>query len=430
MSVEAFSITPKAAVDFFKQKGLKPSFAWQDMLHQEHSRNFTVAKMLDMALLKDVHDEVEAAIEEGMTLHQFRERLEPLMQEKGWWGRKEVVDPETGEIVEAQLGSPRRLQTIFETNLKTAYAAGRWDTIKETAAIMPYLMYSAVKDDQTRDEHLAWDGIVLRWDDPWWESHYPPNGWNCRCSVIQVSDRTLSELGKDGPDEAPQAGTYEWENPRTGEVSEIPDGIDPGWDYNPGKGRNDDDTEMLLERINSVPAELGAEAWSSMPEEEKERSAEAFADWASGVIESQKPEGVMKPVGVIEPEIVAGLKEFGVEPESSLISVSDRALLHMVREAKEGKSLAPETLSRMPEIIAQSGAVLWDTKDPAMLYVFDYEDNGRVSKFVMRVNTHTQAKGPDGKKTKTVANTIVTGGKVNLYNLQGDNRYRVIKGKL
>ena len=34
---------------------------------------------------------------------------------------------------------------------------------------------------------------------------------------------------------APREGTYEWVNPDTGEIIDVPKGIDPGWAYNPGK---------------------------------------------------------------------------------------------------------------------------------------------------------------------------------------------------
>ena len=34
---------------------------------------------------------------------------------------------------------------------------------------------------------------------------------------------------------APKEGTYEWVNPKTGEIMTVPNGIDPGWAYNPGK---------------------------------------------------------------------------------------------------------------------------------------------------------------------------------------------------
>jgi hypothetical protein len=77
--------------------------------------------------------------------------------------------------------------------------------------------------------------MVLRADDPWWKTHYPPNGWGCRCQVFSISARELKAMGKSGPDRAPDNGTFEWTDKRTGEIHTVPQGIDPGWAYNPGE---------------------------------------------------------------------------------------------------------------------------------------------------------------------------------------------------
>lgn len=66
-------------------------------------------------------------------------------------------------------------------------------------------------------------------------THTPPNGWNCRCALIQLSERDLLKLGKSGPDDPPPSPMREWTNPRTGEVLEVPVGVDPGWGYAPGR---------------------------------------------------------------------------------------------------------------------------------------------------------------------------------------------------
>lgn len=230
-------LAPEAALKFFRAKGLRTSFAWQDVWQAEHEASFTVAKMMDVDLLRDVRDAVDKALAEGQTLEQFRKGIEPLLRDRGWWGRKEMADPLTGEIREVQLGSPRRLRTIFRTNMQAAYAAGDWGQIVDNAGSAPFLMYDAVDDNLTRPQHRAWDGTVLRYDDPWWDTHRPPNGWNCRCSVIQLSaDEALARgLAIDRP--APAIRTREYTNPRTGEISRVPEGIDPGWAYNPGKAR-------------------------------------------------------------------------------------------------------------------------------------------------------------------------------------------------
>lgn len=237
MALDArFDLAPAEALKFFRAKGYKLGFAWQDVWHEEHDAAFTVAKMMDVDLLRDVRAQVDRAIAEGRTLAQFRRELEPALQDAGWWGKKAMIDEATGETVLAQLGSPRRLRTIFRVNMQTAYAAGNWQQVQDTKADAPYLMYDAIDDNRTRPQHHAWDGTVLPVDDPWWDTHTPPNGWNCRCSVIQLSRSQLEGMGK-AVDQAPASPEREYVNPRSGEISRVPVGIDPGWAYNPGKDR-------------------------------------------------------------------------------------------------------------------------------------------------------------------------------------------------
>lgn len=249
MAAEArFDLTPEKALAFFRAKGLARSFAWQDMWQAEHDSAFTVAKMAQLDLLRDVRAAVDKAIDTGMTFDGFRDILEPRLVEAGWWGKAEMTDPLTGEQKLVQLGSPRRLRTIFETNIRTAYSAGHWQEIQETKADAPYLMYDAVDDDRTREEHAAWDEKVLPADDPWWFSHMPPNGWNCRCGVIQLSADQVESMGLVPESRSPQVQTREYVNPRSGEVSQVPVGIDPGWAYNPGQSRADLLKKQLAEK--------------------------------------------------------------------------------------------------------------------------------------------------------------------------------------
>lgn len=249
MAAEArFDLPPEEALAFFRAKGYATGFAWQDVWQQEHDAAFTVAKMLNVDLLRDVKQAVDKALADGQTFEQFREGLEPRLVQAGWWGKADMVDPKDGKTKTVQLGSPRRLRTIFRTNLQTAYAAGHWQQVQETKAQAPYLMYDAVDDDATREEHAAWDGLILPADDPWWNTHMPPNGWNCRCGVIQLSEAQAVEAGYEPTDRAPASPSREYTNPRTGEVSDVPEGIDPGWAYNPGASRTDQLREQLAEK--------------------------------------------------------------------------------------------------------------------------------------------------------------------------------------
>ncbi len=170
-----------------------------------------------------------------------------------------MVDPATGEIRTVQLGSPRRLRTIFDTNLRMSYAHGRWQQIERVKNARPFLRYVATLDDRTRAQHRAWHGTVLPVDHPFWESHYPPNGWGCRCIVQQLSQADLDEFGL-GVSQGPPAGSLEtrpWHNKRTGVTVQVPRGIDPGFQHNVGRhmpGR--DASDRLIQKIDAAPEDL------------------------------------------------------------------------------------------------------------------------------------------------------------------------------
>ena len=234
MPPELKPLPPEEAIDYFRQKGYRFSWAWQDMWHEDHVKAFTVAKAMRLDILKDIRDELDRALAEGTTLEEFKKNLTPLLQRKGWWGKRLVGD-ETG-AVQVQLGSPWRLKTIFNVNIQTAYQVGHYRQMTDPDVLRarPYWRYVAVNDSRTRPEHAAWHNTVLPADDPWWDTHYPPNGWNCRCTVVSMSRRELEREGLK-VSRSPKVKTYEWINKKTGEVIDVPEGIDPGWAYNPGK---------------------------------------------------------------------------------------------------------------------------------------------------------------------------------------------------
>lgn len=265
------SLPPVEAIEYFRRKGYEISFDWRDVYAQEHARVFTVAKAARLDVLTDIREAVDAAIAEGKTLEQFQRELEPLLQEKGWWGRQQMVDPDSGEEREVQLGSPRRLETIYDTNLRTSYSSGRWQQIERTKARRPYLRYVAVLDSGTRPQHRAWHGTVLPADHPWWDAHFPPNGWRCRCSVQQLSDRDLERFGYQPSPDSPPGGMREWVNPRTGEVRQVPVGVDPGFDYHVGRAGADQARALLeekIERTRKVAPDIAEAAERDLSESE------------------------------------------------------------------------------------------------------------------------------------------------------------------
>ena len=214
-------LAPTAAINFLKKKGYKIGFNWTDVWKREHQIAFTVAKAMKTDLLQDIKHSLEDALEKGVPFQKWKENLQPILERKGWWRKKELVNPHTGLKEEVQLGSPRRLSIIYDTNVRMAYAAGHWEAFEENKKAAPFLRYVCVMDGRTREEHRQWHNTILPVDHPFWETHYPPNGWRCRCSVIAYSQFDLDKEGLSVTAE-PDMDTR---------------GIAAGFDYNVGKDR-------------------------------------------------------------------------------------------------------------------------------------------------------------------------------------------------
>ena len=194
-----FGMQPEAAVAYLQQKGINVSWDWQDMLDDAHATAFTVAKTARMDVVGDIYAAVVKAAESGQTLEQFSERLTPVLQAKGWWGKQDLPHPDTGEIQTVRLGSPHRLKTIYLTNMQSAYMAGRYAEMMDAIDTHPYWEYVAVNDERTRETHRMLHGSVYAADDPVWDSLYPPLDYRCRCRVRPLSRSRGADRVKPSP---------------------------------------------------------------------------------------------------------------------------------------------------------------------------------------------------------------------------------------
>lgn len=233
-----FNLAPANAISYLKQKGYQISFNWREVWRDAHARSFTVAGVLKLDVLTDIKNALDKVLTEGSTFNSFLDDLMPTLEQKGWLGQGYMFDGNTGEI-EGKLLNPRRLETIFRTNTQSALMAGRYKQMRDNVAFRPYWMYVAVMDSRTRPEHARLHGRVYRYDDPIWTHFFPPNGFNCRCSVRALSEADIKRLGltvesSEGMlSEKEQLINEQESRPAMQYNGEF--FADPGFDYNPGQ---------------------------------------------------------------------------------------------------------------------------------------------------------------------------------------------------
>jgi len=248
-------VRPADAIEALITRGrqLQPIFAWQDVYADLHATMFTVAKSAGHDILEDIFNALLTALAEGRTYRDFAAELTPILQAKGWWGRALENDPRTGLQTSVQLGSPRRLALIFDANMRVSYSAGHWASFERNREARPMLRYVAIMDEQTRHTHALNHNVCLPIDHPHWNTWAPPCGWNCRCHLQSLSARDVDAMRDVLKFDPPVIRTMPWTNKVTGEVRNIPEGIDPGWDHNPGKAG----WSETLKRLAGKPDPLG-----------------------------------------------------------------------------------------------------------------------------------------------------------------------------
>lgn len=216
----------KEAIDFFKQKIKLPTSGWTDIWQQQHSLSFVVAGAQTDALLTDFYNALLAGKEKGTGYAAFQKEFDAIVSNHKW----------------AYNGTPgRRSKVIYDTNMQAAYSAGRWQQQWALRDEMPYLQYVHTSREHPRLEHKSWNGKILPITSPWWDTHYAPNGWGCKCRIDPLTrsqaEREWTATGKTGPDPEP---VVVWEDRIVGKTTSpktvrTPVGIDPGFAYNPGK---------------------------------------------------------------------------------------------------------------------------------------------------------------------------------------------------
>lgn len=371
---------------YFRRKVNMPSARWDDLMHGEHAHGFMVAGVARTDVLDELRSAIQDALDNGEGFEDFRARFEDIVRRHGWIG---------GAGNESDARRVWRMRTIYQTNLRTSYMAGRWEELQK----FPFLRYQHNTVANPREEHQAWNGLVLATDNPWWDTHYPPNGWGCRCTVTGVGKGRMRVLGKDSPDPTPGPG--EGDPP-------------PEWAYHTGKvARSMGAAESFGRKVMELPPQ-----WRQLAlDDAQRRRVDWFADWPAfvrNVADTGHTKGAASPASLIPVDILDALAAPvvrkvsvpGINPKSALLAIADRQLAHALgHNTPADRDLLVRALAELPIWIGANTTRAWRQVSPDRLVFGRPLDDGRIVAVYVRIGVIPVR---PGKGAKVESNWIVT----------------------
>ena len=377
----SFFEEPTAVYEYLKSKKPEIHFDYDEIMHDAHKKAFTVAKMMNLDLLKDTQASLTKAFKEGVGFDEWKKSVKPMLAKKGWLGNIKVKDPKTGEEKEIYAGN-RRLRTIFNTNMRTAYAKARYES--QMQSLGEYFRYTAVLDGRTREAHRKLHGKTLPKTDKFWDTNYPPNGWGCRCRVQVLTEAECVARGI-----VPLA-----------DGSFLPQAAEKDFKYNPGKVDKTD--EILKDKQNKV---LDA-VTSSLAKKNLKQSLDSFEHerdvyvWQKSlddavdellIKKNLKAPIVAFALGKLGKDVIKkSEKLLGVKIETEYIAGDKHGILHVrpERKGQYGQDLRIEEIKKIVKTLADDKTpVSVDTVNKNIVFWFeDEKDASKINKIVIDLN--------------------------------------------
>lgn len=343
-----FGVRFGEAIDNLRSKLPEGTLAWDSLAGPVHGKVFAVAGATSTDLVRDIQQAVVDAKANGSTITDFRKDWDTIVQRHGW-----TYNGKRGW----------RTRVVFDANMRSATMAGRWAQLQANADRRPFLQYRTAGDARVRPQHRQWNGRIYPISDAFWSTHYPPNGWGCRCTVraygqaemeakgLQVSQpfpvKTRAVLDRDGA-----------------LVDQVPVGIDPGWDHNVGQSWLM--PEMSLGRkLASLPRELqGVLVDKTISPAFQTAIAGRWKQLQTAVAAGEQPADQAQLVGFLDSTTLDGLAR----------SVPDLQVQSTAVLARVGKGLdawPQDWIDNLPVELRNYRTVLWDLQDRMLVVVPD-----------------------------------------------------------
>ncbi|WFC17051.1 phage minor head protein [Campylobacter coli] len=407
---------PNKAIEYLQSKKPQTSFDYDEIMHETHNKVFTIAKLNDLNLLKDIQNSLIEALKNGDKFETWKKQITPKLKAKGWFGDEvEVINPKTGEVKNIKVGTSR-LKKVFETNMRIAKAQAQWENILQSNK--EYVRWVSLLHGNRRKEHLALHGMILRVDDPFWINNRPPCGYGCKCSIQGVSESELK--------------LYDWKLSKQTPA----DLADKNFNYDKNLGVEKLE-KLYKEKISQVTQnfiKLEALSLSTKTKENTQsfqREKELYT-WQKS-LDDMVDEVIVKdnqkyPINFIQVgKMDKSTKEFleklnKKDLEDLYFTLSKNNLLHASpkRKASYNQALSADEIKQIVIVLDEAKEVYWDTKEESLVYFFDdLKNSKKVNKIIIR---------PDYKLKKFgKTNALITLGKVDKDTKESSKEYEKIK---
>ncbi|WP_304212775.1 phage minor head protein [Phocaeicola plebeius] len=353
------------------------------------------------------------------TFHELNEAFPSLLDEEG--NRKPFNQflNDVQKVYDAY--NVQYLRTEYNFAQASALMAARWKQFEQDGDRYN-LQYQTMYDKRVRRTHRMLHNITLPIESPFWDKYFPPNGWNCRCTVVQVRK---DKYPVSDEQEAMNLGSQA----TAGKYQEM-------FMFNPGKRMTtfpayNGYTLRKCNRCEVRPDKMKLAA--DIPDNEVCRACRLLQESrlagihsaTEGIrsiirrLENGYPKGDAVRIGRLADDVKEFVRKKGIEPSTDEIYMTDKQIHHALRSVKQkaGKAVTAEQLAALPSLMDDS-EVYWDEKAGNIQFIT--RQDGKIQKFVVRLNYAAKIQG----EKKTV-NAFITAGTIEERNLGMKNLVKI-----
>lgn len=393
----ALDLTPDKAIEFLESKKAFAKHLDEPALRDSaRARASRIANLSSLEMTVNIYESMAEAKRNKQPYNAWVKDVMAMFERKGWITgydkqRKEYViaDPKTGEY----FGPPRRLETIYRTNMQAAFSAQTYQQLMDNVDNRPYWQYSAILDNRTRPRHASMHGLIFRYDDPFWTTFYPPNGFNCRCTVNALKERDLERKELVVSDGSKLLDEVEIE-PKKG-VKQKTIGLkmadetvlttDSGFDYNVGRRAYKPNLDLYPEKLahQFAKAEMSGFEFKQVYQQLEKEATQAFEEKKQvlGIKTKKVSEGVSKEVQEalrLEYKFAAGIvNEYDAQLlglKTRTVWLSDSTLVKQFNSRAGDKNFDYKDYLALPELINNADHIYTEGNDFTFVKRFGESD--------------------------------------------------------